>query len=176
MISVIIPVYNVKAYLAEAVESVIHQTYQNLEIILVDDGSTDGSGEICDEYAKKDNRIKVIHQQNKGLSASRNAGLDTCQGEIISFLDSDDAFCKDMLEKMHDAMEKTGADIVECKVITGKKLQHGSAHKVFESQKRFSEESGKVKAFGTREALLKKLTGESANFVWNKIYKRFIWE
>ena len=67
MISVIIPVYNVKAYLAEAVESVIHQSYRDLEIILVDDGSTDGSGEICDEYAKKDNRIKVIHQQNKGI-------------------------------------------------------------------------------------------------------------
>lgn len=176
MISVIIPVYNVKAYLAEAVESVIHQSYRDLEIILVDDGSTDGSGEICDEYAKKDNRIKVIHQQNKGLSAARNAGLDACQGEIISFLDSDDVFYKDMLEKMYAAMEKTGADIVECKVIRGKKLRHTSADKLFESQRRSHKETGELSAFGTQEALLRQLTGESATFVWNKIYKRDIWE
>ena len=104
MISVIVPVYNVEPYLEEAIESVIHQTYTNLEIILVDDGSTDGSGRICDRYQKKDSRIKIIHQENRGLSAARNAGLDICKGGMIAFLDSDDAFCKDMLQKMSDAM------------------------------------------------------------------------
>lgn len=114
MISVIVPVYNVEPYLEEAIESVIHQTYTDLEIILVDDGSTDDSGKICDRYQKKDSRIKVVHQENRGLSAARNAGLDICKGEMIAFLDSDDAFCTDMLQKMSDAMLESGADIVEC--------------------------------------------------------------
>lgn len=92
MISVIIPVYNVKPYLEDAIESVIHQSYTDIEIILIDDGSTDGSGEICDRYQKIDSRIIVIHQENKGLSVARNVGLDLCKGEIISFLDSDDFF------------------------------------------------------------------------------------
>ena len=89
LVSVIIPVYNVQPYLREALDSVIHQTYSNLEIIIIDDGSTDGSGRICDEYAEQDQRIKVIHQENKGLSSTRNAGLDRMTGEIVAFLDSD---------------------------------------------------------------------------------------
>ncbi|MBR3469133.1 MAG: glycosyltransferase family 2 protein [Lachnospiraceae bacterium] len=176
MISVIIPVYNVKAYLAEAVESVIHQTYQYLEIILVDDGSTDGSGEICDEYAKKDNRIKVIHQQNKGLSAARNAGLDICQGEIISFLDSDDVFRKDMLEKMYAAMEKTGADIVECGIVRNDGGRYKKQGCFAKGRKRSSKESGRLEIFDTREALRLKVRGKIKIAVWNKIYKRKIWE
>ena len=190
MISVIIPVYNVKAYLAEAVESVIHQTYQDLEIILVDDGSTDGSGEICDEYAKKDNRIKVIHQQNKGLSAARNAGLDACQGEIISFLDSDDAFCKDMLQKMYEAMEKTDADIVECGITRNDEGRHKKLGRSSGSPKRCAKKqsspaesrnqrhkkSNKLKTYNTQEALRRKLRGKLETVVWNKIYKRKIWE
>ena len=89
LISVIVPVFNVHLYLREAVESIIHQTYENLEIILVDDGSTDGSGSLCDEYSK-DPRIRVIHQENLGLSCARNVGLDICKGEMIAFLDPDD--------------------------------------------------------------------------------------
>lgn len=100
LVSVIVPVYNVKPYLNEALDSVINQTYRNQEIILIDDGSTDGSGEICDEYATRDNRIKVIHQTNQGLSAARNAGLDIMHGSVISFLDSDDAFHPQMIEIM----------------------------------------------------------------------------
>ena len=92
LISVIIPVFNVRPYLAKALESVIRQTYSHLEIIVVDDGSTDGSGDICDEFAARDERIKVIHQENRGLSAARNAGLDRAAGEYIAFLDSDDAW------------------------------------------------------------------------------------
>ncbi len=114
LVSVIVPVYNVKPYLREALDSVIHQTYQNLEIILVDDGSTDGSGEICDHYQHKDNRIRVIHQNNKGLSAARNAGLDMMQGEIVAFLDPDDAYFLGFIEKMYRKMHASQADIVIC--------------------------------------------------------------
>ena len=89
-ISVIIPVYNVEKYLKRCLDSVINQTYKNLEIILIDDGSTDKSGNICDEYAAKDKRIIVIHKENGGLSDARNKGLDICTGDYISFIDSDD--------------------------------------------------------------------------------------
>lgn len=83
MVSVIIPIYNVEKYLEECVESVLYQTYQDLEIILVDDGSPDGCGAICEEYAQKDKRVKVIHKENGGLSDARNAGLDVCRGDYI---------------------------------------------------------------------------------------------
>ncbi|HJA50079.1 MAG TPA: glycosyltransferase, partial [Candidatus Fusicatenibacter intestinipullorum] len=89
-ISVIIPVYNVEKYLKRCLDSVINQTYKNLEIILIDDGSTDNSGKICDEYAQKDERIIVIHKENGGVSSARNKGLDICIGDYISFIDSDD--------------------------------------------------------------------------------------
>ena len=98
LVSVIIPAYNVKKYLRECLHSVIHQTYKDLEIILVDDGSTDGSGAICEKYRTKDSRIQVIHQKNQGLSAARNTGLKAMHGEIIAFLDSDDAIMPDMEE------------------------------------------------------------------------------
>ena len=91
LISVIIPVYNVEKYLHRCLDSVIEQTYKNLEVILIDDGSTDHSGEICDDYAAKDVRIHVIHQENQGVSAARNKGLDNVKGEYITFVDSDDS-------------------------------------------------------------------------------------
>ena len=90
LISVIIPVYNVEEYLHECVDSVINQTYKNLQIILVDDGSTDSSGKICDEYAENDKRITVVHQKNGGLSVARNTGLSNAHGDYVYFLDSDD--------------------------------------------------------------------------------------
>ena len=111
LVSVIIPVYNVSPYLRESLDSVISQTYTNLEIIAVDDGSTDDSGRICDEYAEKDTRIKVIHQANRGLSAARNAGLNAMTGEYVAFLDSDDALYPEMVECMVKGMEKNAADI-----------------------------------------------------------------
>ena len=111
-ITIIVPVYNVEKYLKEAIDSAIMQTYTNLEIILIDDGSKDNSGIICDEYAKKDNRIKVVHQENKGLSGARNTGLEEATGEYIMFLDSDDIFPKDACEKMLYSIEQTNADYV----------------------------------------------------------------
>ena len=98
LISVIVPVYNAEKYLADCVQSIISQTYRNLEIILVDDGSKDSSGSICDSFAEKDSRIKVIHQENAGVSAARNHGLDECHGEYVSFVDSDDYYSTNLFE------------------------------------------------------------------------------
>lgn len=112
LISVIIPVYKVEKYLDECIQSVINQTYKNLEIILVDDGSPDNCGKICDEYAKKDNRIKVIHKENGGLSSARNAGLDIARGEYISFIDSDDYVSKDFIKNM--SIQMANADLIIC--------------------------------------------------------------
>ena len=111
-ISIIIPVYNVEQYLAECLVSVINQTLQDIEIICVDDGSTDGSADILKEYAIKDSRIKIILQKNKGAGAARNTGMQYATGKYYAFLDSDDFFEKDMLEKAYSEAEKQQADIV----------------------------------------------------------------
>ena len=114
LISVIIPVYNVEKYLRRCLDSVIAQTYQNLEIICVDDGSIDDSGKICDQYAVQDARIKVIHQENQGLSAARNKGLDAAEGEYIAFVDSDDYILEDMYKKMLDKLLNYNVDLCVC--------------------------------------------------------------
>ena len=100
LISVIVPVYNVEKYLPRCIESILRQTYPHFELILVDDGSLNKSGAICDRYAKKDARVKVIHKENAGISTARNAGVDMAQGEYISFVDSDDWVREDYLEKL----------------------------------------------------------------------------
>ena len=114
LISVIIPVYNVEKYLHRCLDSVIAQTYQNLEIICVDDGSIDESGKICDQYAVRDARIKVIHQENQGLSAARNRGLDAADGEYIAFVDSDDYILEGMYKKMLDKLLDYSVDLCVC--------------------------------------------------------------
>ena len=104
LISIIVPVYNVEQYVKCCVESIIQQTYKNLEIILVNDGSTDNSGYICDDLAKNDNRLRVIHQENKGLSAARNSGMSIAKGKYIGFVDSDDYINVRMYEKLYVAI------------------------------------------------------------------------
>lgn len=111
LISVIIPVFNVEKYLARCLDSVINQTYKNLEIILVDDGSPDKSGNICDEYTKIDTRIKVIHKENGGVSSARNVGISIATGEYIGFVDSDDWLEPDMYEKLMEYAKKDDSDI-----------------------------------------------------------------
>ena len=106
LISVIIPVYNVQDYLARCLDSILAQTYQNLEIILVNDGSKDNSGAICDEYAARDDRVQVIHKENGGLSTARNAGLDLAAGEYLSFIDSDDWIASDAYEHLMNLVER----------------------------------------------------------------------
>lgn len=112
LISVIIPIYNVEIYLKKCINSIINQTYSNLEIILVDDGSTDESGDICDYYANIDNRISVIHKTNSGQSDARNVGIDMCNGDYIYFIDSDDYANLNALERLLKLAETMDADLV----------------------------------------------------------------
>lgn len=114
MISVIVPVYNVEEYLEECLESIKRQTYIDIEVILVNDGSTDGSKEICERYCEKDSRFKLVNQENKGLSGARNRGMLESKGEFISFVDSDDVLKEDMLEQLMKQMTSEDIDIVEC--------------------------------------------------------------
>ena len=112
LLSVIVPVYNVEAYLPRCVDSILQQSYENLEVILVDDGSRDGSGRICDEYAARDSRVRVIHKENGGLSSARNAGLDAAAGEYLTFVDSDDWIEPDAYGPMVALLEGSSAALV----------------------------------------------------------------
>ena len=114
LISVIVPVYKVEQYLDKCVQSIVDQTYKNLEIILVDDGSPDNCGKMCDEWAKKDSRIKVIHKENGGQSDARNAGMAVATGDWIAFVDSDDWIEPQMYQSMYETMTTTSSDIVSC--------------------------------------------------------------
>ena len=145
LISVIVPVYNVERYLRRCVDSILHQTYQDLEILLVDDGSTDASGAICDEYAAQEERVTAVHQKNGGLSAARNAGLERAQGTYLCFVDSDDFLNSRMLETLcRDLQEQAPAELaVPVQCMTG------------------------------REAIRSTLVSdELGDFAWNKLYKR----
>lgn len=126
-VSIIVPVYNVKDYLERAVESLMIQTYRNIEIILIDDGSSDGSSEICDKFKKKDERIKVLHKKNEGVSVARNIGLKYSTGGMITFLDSDDYAEPSMIMTLVQSMKQNNADIVCCGYnlvdVQGKKLR-----------------------------------------------------
>ena len=116
LISVIVPIYKVEKYLNRCVDSILSQTYKKIEIILVDDGSPDACGEICDRYIEKDTRIKVIHKENGGLSDARNAGIEAANGEYIIFVDSDDHIVPTMIEKMIEALIASKADLCICNI------------------------------------------------------------
>ena len=162
LISVIIPIYNVEKYLARCVDSIVNQTYKNLEIILVDDGSPDLCPQMCDDYAEKESRIKVVHKKNGGLSDARNAGMAVATGEYISFIDSDDYVSDDFFECLLDVMNKENSDIAECSVV-----------KLYEDN-RFDEFSDdlSVKTYDTQDAM-SALIAENPfhQHVWNKLYK-----
>lgn len=161
MISVIVPVYNVEPYLRKCLDSILAQTYQDLEILIIDDGSTDGSGKICDEYPEKDERIRVFHTENKGLSAARNLGLDNATGDWIGFIDSDDWIEPDMYEVLIKRAEETGADVVECGChadYTTTSYEHSAIQKT-------------VSGIDAVEALIR---GEIRTQVWNKIWRRHL--
>ncbi len=116
LVSVIVPIYKVEAYLERCVDSILAQTYPALEVILVDDGSPDGCGDICERYAGQDARVRVVHKENGGLSSARNAGLDVATGEFVMFTDSDDWIEPEMVSVLHDGITQNEADIVTCNV------------------------------------------------------------
>lgn len=164
IISVIIPIYKVEEYLDACVTSVVNQTYTDLEIILVDDGSPDGCPRMCDAWADRDSRIKVIHKENGGLSHARNAGMDAATGAYIAFVDSDDYIKPDMLEKLHAALTKEQADIAACGILTceGEKQTAWGCRNVV----------------GTPDQIYALLYNDTAYPVaaWNKLYRRGCWE
>ena len=170
LVSIIIPVYNVAPYIDEAINSVLNQTHKNLEIILIDDGSTDGSGEVCDTYSKLDERIEVIHQEHKGLSAARNAGLDIMTGDVVAFLDSDDAYHTDYVQSMVSAMSREQADIVVCKY---------TAHDTLNIMKLDGTEEVKPSIgngrYSRNDALRALVDGAINISSWNKLYRRELW-
>lgn len=170
LVSIIIPVFNVAPYLREALDSVVNQTYRNIEIIIVDDGSTDRSGSICDEYAVKDKRIIVIHQQNQGLSAARNVGLNCMSGEYVSFLDPDDAFHPVFIRKMLDVMNCEDPDIAVCRYSLYK-----TVGRMRPDVKKTTYPFVKQGMYNRAEALGALADGRINVAVWNKLYKRHLW-
>lgn len=167
LISVIIPVYQVAPYLERCIGSVIDQTYHNLEIILVDDGSTDGSGKICDEYAGKDSRIKVIHQKNRGLSEARNRGIDIAGGEYLSFVDSDDWIDQRFIKVMYGISDEAGCDIVQC-----------NFQNVIDDCSEGDKREGSYTVYSPEEfsAATYTLLSWKCNLAWNKLYKATLFE
>ncbi len=167
LISVIVPVYMTEKYLDRCVESIVNQTYKNLEIILVDDGSPDNCPEMCDKWAEKDSRIKVIHKENDGLANARNSGIDMFCGDYVMFADSDDYLQDDMVEYLYKLICEHNADVSRC----GFYFCYENGHKESAS------EDFSVKKLGEKEIICDLLTGgHTAGVVWNKLYKRGIIE
>ena len=166
-ISIIVPIYKVEAYLVQCVESIRDQTIHDIEIILVDDGSPDRCGLMCDEYAQKDSRIRVVHKENGGLSSARNAGIKVASGEYIGFVDSDDYIAKDMFEKLYDACLRSNTLISACNYFY-----------VFDEKISFKEESEKLFVMSNEEFFKKILTedGRIEMVAWNKLYHKSVFE
>ena len=161
-ISVIVPVYKVEKYLNKCVDSIINQTYKNLEIILVDDGSPDNCGKICDEYSKKDNRIKVIHKENGGVSSARNVGLDLATGDYIGFVDSDDWIETDMYEYLLNICIKFNCQVSRCNYI-----------ECNDYNKTYKKEQEKISIFENDDIIIDLVTGNwNEGVLWNKLYKK----
>lgn len=169
LVSIILPIYKVENYIDKCVNSVINQTYRNIEIILVDDGSPDNCPRICDEYKKVDNRIKVIHKENGGLSDARNAGMDVATGKYIAFIDPDDYVSKDYIEILYENITKNDADISICSFI---KVNDGENDKQIEINKNIVHTFSRMQAF---ENLYNKEYALNTIVAWNKLYKRELW-
>lgn len=170
LVSIIIPVYNVRPYLTEALDSAINQTYNNIEIIIIDDGSTDGSEIVCDEYKKQDKRIQIIHQENKGLSAARNIGLRMATGEYVVFMDSDDAYSLDFVSIMVNAIISNNSDLVICRCSI-----HRTNNKMTQSNSNSIEPRINCGEYNCIETLHEYINGSINAGVWNKIYKKNLW-
>lgn len=166
-ISVIIPIYNVEKYLRRCIESIRNQSYNNLEIILVDDESPDNCPNICDEYCELDERIKVIHQRNAGLSGARNAGIDIAKGEYLVFVDSDDFLAQDFIEVLYLAAKDTNSDIAMCKYEYVKGDVLTQSHKL-----------GDNYVYSGIQMIENMYSPDGAFYVvaWNKLYRRTLFQ
>lgn len=161
LISVIVPVYKVEKYLDRCVQSIVGQTYSNLEIILIDDGSPDASGAMCDAWAEKDSRIRVIHQENAGAGAARNAGMDAAKGELLGFVDSDDYIAPDCYQYLYNLLEN-GADIAECGFV---ETEIDNAV--------FDDNDGRIGFYTPLEAMRFHIRDTMfRQLIWNKLYRR----
>lgn len=167
LISLIVPVYNVKDYLKTCLQSILEQTYKNLEIILVDDGSDDGSSSICDEFARMDQRIKTIHLPHSGVSAARNAGLAAATGELLGFVDSDDWIDHDMYQYLYTLMVEHDADVSACTYLLE---QEGRPSKIINN-------TGKLHIFSKKEIIRALVKNDLVkNYLWAKLFKRKLFD
>lgn len=166
LISIIVPVYNIEGYLPKCLETIEAQTYRNLEIILVDDGSMDGSGEICNEFAKKDKRALVIHQDNLGLWAARNAGQRIAHGTFLMFIDGDDYIHLDTVKTLHQVILDHNCDLA----IVDHKKTSGFDEDVL------AVEEGEEEVLTQEELVSKLFNGDICRNVWNKLYRKTLIE
>lgn len=164
-ISIIVPIYKVQDYLDECIESIINQTYSNVEVILVDDGSPDRCPQMCDEWAKRDSRIRVIHKKNGGLSSARNAGLDVANGEYISFVDSDDFICSDALQNLYDRIK----DDKSIGITSGLVYRYQDG---FTSNFKDEWICSREIVIPASDFLLETMSQKTSYTVWNKLYRR----
>jgi len=165
-VSVVLPIYNVEKYLKKSVQSVQNQTYRNLEIILVDDGSKDSSGRICDELSKEDSRIQVVHKNNGGLASARNSGYEVATGEYVMYIDSDDCVKEDTVKKCVDAIERDKSDVV----IFGyeKVSEDGNILEVCSWDNKIYSHNEMT------EHLYRAICEMSFGYAWNKLYRKSI--
>lgn len=169
LISAIIPVYNVETYLGPCIESVINQTYINLEIILIDDGSTDCSGYICDQFAQKDERIVVIHQQNEGIAAARNRGVRQARGTYLFWVDSDDYVSPQIVEELYNNLLSNNADMSICNYTQGSERAY-----------QFKSQEGNIELFGYEKGLNYIYKSHKFSFImaasWAKLIKKSLYD
>lgn len=168
MLSIIVPVYKTKKYIDKCVTSLTAQTYRDIEIILVDDGSPDECPKMCDEWAKKDARIKVVHRENGGLSAARNSGLEAARGDYIAFIDSDDYIDENMFSKLMNAVSLNGADIAQCAYIKVGESEEDEALARVNAEK-----SEEILVFNAQDAMEELIRERNIHqVVWNKVYSK----
>ncbi|MBC5624031.1 glycosyltransferase [Clostridium sp. NSJ-49] len=167
-ISIIVPIYNVELYVERCIESILNQSLSDFDLILVDDGSTDKSGEICEGYAKKDSRIQVIHKKNGGLSSARNAGIEIAQGKYIAFVDGDDFIHKDMYKILYDKIIQNDSDIVICEF----KKVYNKTDVIDTIENTKSIELNNIDALH----MLYSDKGAEFTVAWNKIYKKELFD
>lgn len=164
-VSIIVPVYNSKKHLPKCIESILAQSFTNFEVILIDDESKDGSGDLCDEYAKQDSRIRVIHQKNAGAASARNAGIAQAQGEYVCFVDSDDMISPDYCKILHELLDGTQFDLSVC-----------GSYRFKEDNVIIAEYSGVSGVISNAEYLYAQLQKKSEFGFWNKMFRRKLFD